>query len=610
MALISVHPSRGSKVFFALVAMAALGSKFWKRHETRVINRDGPVAVTAQNLALCLFGPDVNTLLPNDYPEPLEDEWRLRISEWLRAAVTAPQPNDWPARCLPSVSLLEQQLRHSRVASRRMYSAVYSVSATLDSTRTGDLTTLTQECINGIFPSRLAIVFSGVRAMSLGTRDRWQPVIPDGHRWNAPRLPDLPSFRRDFPPYASRVVLIDPSSALWLSTADGMTHRQARFNETWQTFSVGPVIPRDLPAHDGFAWAESDTGPSLITPGLSPRVLPLPDGVVPTTLDSVPSFGWDATRFGNRVIYLGLDSGTVRVTSSPLDGPVSWSPPTLVGPAESVLSATVSTTPDGPRVTLLRPRANDMVFEAFRLRLDPSPSGSSPITADNLNLHLSVAASDARAVATCTADSVRWIVVAGSLITFFRIDGSNITTVQNRNPAQRRPSKIKLQCDARRALFVARDDSSQTTPSSVLLAETSPNGSSTITPLVNHPSWETSRVWDYGLITDSVLAFVQSNFALRAWRWANASQWLPSALISTLTPSRNSVRTFTRVDTQSQGDFSIVALEGTLSTRTLAPSTDDNTDDNNQPQQRWNTTEQPFRTLAVSSNSGVSFSTH
>lgn len=603
MALISVRPSRGSWAFFTLVTLAALGSRAWRRHEATVIRRDGPAAQAAQSLALCLLGPDVNTLLPDDAQEPVADEWSFRIGEWLRAASAARQPAGWPSRCVPLIDGLETRLRRTRTARPQTYAALSQLRSILERVD-GPGAELARVSDDNSLPSSLATALADVRSLSLGTQDRWQPVIPVTGRWPAPRLPEKPRFHRSFPRGADRVVLASADALVWRSSLDGMTHRLVHDDNAWRDEVAGPAVPRDEPAREGFSRAETDVGPALVTPGPVARAIPLPTAVVPTRGDALAGYGWDVTRANGRAVFVGLDGGTLRAASAPLDGPVTWTAPVEVGHAESVLAATVSAEPEGPRVTTLRPRATDLVLEAYRLRAGDDPRQA--LAVEDLGVHRMVAASDAREALTCAAGPVRWIAVVGEPVTFFRVEGAAVTAMQGPDPSPTPARPLSLRCDGRRALLFARGEANA--PASLLLATASPDGASAANRISPAPTWGEARVWDLGLVEGAVLALVQDTTTLRAWRWSEETPWAPAAFVASLTPGRRARRAFTRVALASEGDDAMLVLEGTLTDRVAVrrPATDET---NGQPQVQWTTTVRGFRTVAVSGDRGETFST-
>ncbi|MEZ4406895.1 MAG: hypothetical protein R3A52_10510 [Polyangiales bacterium] len=603
MALISVRPSRGSWAFFTLVTLAALGSRAWRRHEATVIRRDGPAAQAAQNLALCLLGPDVNALLPDDAQEPVADEWTFRIGEWLRAASAARQPAGWPGRCVPLIDGLETRLRRTRTARPQTYAALSQLRSILERVD-GPGAELARVSDDNSLPSSLATALADVRSLSLGTQDRWQPVIPVTGRWPAPRLPEKPRFHRSFPRGADRVVLASAGCAgVALVARRDDPPARARRQRVARRGGGPRGAPRRARAR-GLLAGRDRRGPALVTPGPVARAIPLPTAVVPTRGDALAGYGWDVTRANGRAVFVGLDGGTLRAASAPLDGPVSWTPPVEVGHAESVLAATVSAEPEGPRVTTLRPRATDLVLEAYRLRAGDDPRQAMAV--EDLGVHRMVAASDAREALTCAAGPVRWIAVVGEPVTFFRVEGASVTAMQGPDPSPTPARPLSLRCDGQRALLFARGEANA--PASLLLASASPDGVSAANRIAPAPIWGEARVWDLGLVDGAVLALVQDATTLRAWRWTEETPWAPAAFVASLTPGRRARRAFTRVALASEGDDAMLVLEGTLTDRVAVrrPATDET---NGQPQVQWTTTVRGFRTVAVSGDRGETFST-
>ncbi|MDO9022956.1 MAG: hypothetical protein Q8S73_05720 [Deltaproteobacteria bacterium] len=641
MALFKVRPSRGSWAFFVLITVAAITRRQWSRHEQQVIRRDGPAAESARALATCLFGPNTAWLLREDFVEPNPNPntttnptvqvkvspgeqralWAARVGSWLRAQAAGPLSHEWPSRCVAPLDELDQRLLAASQRSPTLTLTIQNVRRILQGTAPGrlplgplgegpaaraaasqiELLKAVDDTSGASLPAQLASLFSDVRDLSLGTRDRWSPFPLRQEQFPMPPPAQVPRWR-DVPAAHEQAVLASPTVYFYRSLVDGRTHRVDFDRRSLSDTEVGSAVAWREAPRGGVLRASTEQGGALIPMEPTTRVIALPDE--PDVTRRGEAFDWQGAAGPDGLAWLTRTQGTVRLRALRFDEPGRWSEAVTLGAPESQMGAVVA--PEALdatrwRVTLLRPRAVDVAVEQHVVAVTPEGLVVTP----GPRLAPVVFAS-VQGMLTCGAEGVRYVALLGARgIAVLRIEGEQLRSAQATVEATW-GAEPTLRCDAGRALLV----SDPPTMAAAAVVVTFPVGRDpaveTVPPLPYDRG--ATRMREVLLVDDGLVAVAAHASALRAWRRPlQATRWEPGGYVGSLTPGITTVREVRSLRGVSQGRTLAVWVEGDAVTRRREPVTGEAAEGSGAQATRVVETRAPFRVLMMSEDSGRSF---
>lgn len=614
MGLFKVRPSRGSWAFFVLITVTAVGRRQWARHEQQVIRRDGPAAESARALATCLFGGDIAWVLRDEEPATQQALWSARIGSWLQTHAGGSLEHDWPARCVAPLDELDGRLQSASQHVRRTTDTVAQVRRALlrpapraeGFLRPGEdpasravawQTELLRVVDDGSLATQLASLFSDVRDLSLGTRDRWVPFPLRAELYPMPAAPEVPRWR-DVPAAHEQAVLASPTVYFYRSRVDGRTHRVDFDRRSLSDTEVGAAVAWREAPRGGVLRASTETGGAVIPLEPTTRVIALPDE--PGVTRRGEAFDWQAAASADGLAWLTLTQGTARLRALRYDEPTRWSDPVVLGAPESQMGAVVA--PEALdatrwRVTLLRPRAVDVAVEQHVVAVTPAGLVVTPGARREPVVFPTV-----QRLLTCGSEAVRYVALVGARgVAVLRVEGEQLRVAQAPMVVVWGPEPT-LRCDAGRALVVSDPPTMQATAVVVTFPVAGDPSVETVAPL---PYDHGGRLREVLLVDDGLVAVAANASALRAWRRPlQATRWEPGGYVGSTAPAIDTVRAVRSMRGVSQGRALAVWIEGdTVTRRTVAvPAEGDNPATTTVRETRA-----PFRVLMMSEDSGRSF---
>lgn len=594
MALFIVRPSRGSWIFFGLVALSALAARGYEHHERTVDRRDGPLAATAIELGRCVLG-DVETITAERTAPDALAIWTHRTADRLRVLASAPQDGGWPNQCALIADRLAMRLSSQAGHSARTIELAHTVAYQLQNVG-HDGTSLVNLADNDAFAEQLAALFMQVRTLSDRATEHWDrlPVPAAATDLAHPTVLDFERFRPVAPGW-ERMQIVGPDAVYFYARGSATTVRASFTNREFSGVALG------VPVLDGWHGealrVENNDGPMFVTPrGLEPaRVTAFPTAMAH---GSERFDAWEVASTSTTQALLSTDLGTVRLRTSPIEGALVWTPPVTIGPQESALVAVVAPEPEDTgerfRVSVLRPRIDDAWLEQYVVTLRPalpspaapsarptvanapatSPTGEHSVGVDALaGMTLEVGPPTMAAsgvvmfggrIATCASGSVRYLAIHAdrntSELSVLRIDGDEVTvTHAAANIPRERPWVFT--CDVDRALI-------ETDPSvprrGVFLAEFPRFAGASLALLEPPLVGPSPRVEALALMTDAVVAVTSNHATLRTWRLPRGErEWAVQGLIGLLDQTSRPLRTVRHIDAVASGSVLALRIEGT-----------------------------------------------
>ena len=630
MALFKVRPSRGSWAFFVLITVAAITRRQWSRHEQQIIRRDGPAAESARALATCLFGANTAWLLREDF-EPNPDPtiqvkvsaatqkalWAARVGSWLRAQAAGALSHEWPSRCVAPLDELDQRLPAASQRSQTLTQTLQNVRRALQGPAPGrvpfarpgedpadrqtELIRVVDDGSGAALPAQLASLFSDVRDLSLGTRDRWSPFPLRQEQFPMPPPAEVPRWR-DVPAGHEHAVLASPTVYFYRSLVDGRTHRVDFDRRSLSDTEVGSAVAWREAPRGGVLRASTEQGGAVIPMEPTTRVIALPDE--PGVTRRGEAFDWQAAASPDGLAWMTCTQGTVRLRALRFDEPGRWSDAVTLGAPESQMGAVVA--PEALdaarwRVTLLRPRAVDVAVEQHVVAVTPGGLTVTPGPRREPVVFASV-----QGMLTCGAEGVRYVALLGARgVAVLRVEGEQLRAAQAAVAAAW-GAEPTLRCDAGRALLLADPP----TMGAAALVVTFPVGRDPAVEMVPPLPYDRgrARLREVLLVDDGLVAVAAHATALRAWRRPlQAMRWEPGGYVGSLAPGIDTVREVRSLRGVSQGRTLAVWVEGDAVTRRTVVVTGEAAEGSGAQATRVVETRAPFRVLMMSEDSGRSF---
>lgn len=623
MALFKVRPSRGSWAFFVLITVAALTRRQWSRHEQSVIRRDGPAVESARALATCLFGADGHWILQDDTTTTQQALWAARIGSWLQAHAAGSLQHDWPSRCVAPLDELDLRLQS---ASQRSTRASYTIAqlrrglqrpppARFVFARGDDpadravawQTELLRVVDDDTLPSQLASLFSDVRDLSLGTRDRWTSQPLRAEQFPMPPPPEVPRWRDvDAPERRAaavihdQVVLASPTVFFYRSRLDGRTHRVDFDRRSLSDTEVGAAVAWREPPRGGVLRASTEEGGAVIPMEPTTRVIALPDE--PGVTRRGEAFDWQAATSADGLAWMTRTQGSVRLRTVRFEEPNRWTDAVSLGAPESQMGAVVAPEPLDPtrwRVTLLRPRAVDIAVEQHVVAVTPTG-----LVATATPRRGPLAFPSVQRLLTCGAEGVRYVGLLGPAgIAVLRVEGEQLRSAQA-TMANAWGAEPTLRCEAGRALLVSDPPTMGATAVVVTFPVGRDPSVETVPPL---PYDRGARPREVLLVDDGLVAIAAHERSLRAWRRPlQATRWEPGGYIGALAPAIGTVRAVRSMRGVSQGRALALWIEGDVVTR-RTEAVPGAAEGSGAPATRVVETRAPYRVLMTSEDSGRTF---
>ncbi len=534
-------------MFFGLVALGVAALRGWGRYERAVVRRDAPIATLTQDLTVCLLGVDAQWIVPIDHGIV------HAMGTLLRRAVSAEQRPDWPSRCVPIATQLQQRIDATANASETLRGTVRQLHDELVSASTHPME-LVALADSNVLATRLAELVVDVRTISLGTREGWSPSPPNADRWGRLAAPALLSLRPIPSEWLHTAPLTGDRFAMFHQRDGSLYVLQVRGGEMQRVTPGGLAMPVGDP-RDGALRTESDRGLAWIDTHSPARLVEAPADL---SLDGdTRDFTWDLSRTLTHRALLTVDHGSMRLRTAESTAS-RWSSATAVGIDESTTAAVVAQGPDGWRVSALRTVLDEGVLEQFTVRADGTVSPP-------LRLLSHMETFDAR-VRTCAAGEVRYLAVFGPQnLDVLRIVGGAVQT-SRAAVAWARDAAPELTCDAGRALVSASPAVQGNNPTLFQFVPEDTGQGAVIEVPAPGPN---ATVRAVRLVRDGLVALVANDGALRALRYdtrENTARWMPAGLLALASPTERLARSFTHLRAVTDGDALLVQIEGTLTT--------------------------------------------
>lgn len=623
MGLLKVRPSRGSWAFFVVITVATVTRWRWGVHEQKVIRSDGPATESARAFATCLFGPSLSWILRDDDPNavpaapgapvpPLTTEarqalWQQSIGSWLRPHASAGLDPAWPARCVAPLDELDQRLRRATERSSRLGGTITTVRRMIQRPPVGDgdprvaaHAELLRVVDDGTLAAQLALLFTDVRELSLGTRDQWSPTPLRAGLYPAPAAAEVPRWR-SVHPAQEQVVLASPTVYFYRSSWDGRTHRVDFDRHARNDTEVGSaVLWREAP-RGGVLRASTERGGAVIPMEPATRVVALPDE--PGVTRRGDGFDWQAATSAAGMAWVTrTPGGTVRLRARRWDDGPGWGDAVVLGTPQSYGGAVVSPEPLDDarwRVTALQPPAVDVVVQQYVVA---TADGAAPVVTPGARLVVEEFPTVLRTL-TCGAEAVRFAALLGpTKIAVIRVDGGHIAVAQANRTVQW-GDEPTLRCDAGRALLVSDPPVMDARAELVTFPVGRDPTVETVGPL---PYDRGTRLRELLLVDDGLVAVAANASALRAWRRPlHSARWEPGGFVGALTLSANVTRAVRSLRAVSQGRALAVWVEGdTVTRRTVEVPAPES---GGAATTRTTESRAPYRVLMMSEDSGRGF---
>lgn len=571
----TVKPSRGTVLFFALLGLGLLTRYLLQRSEERTVARHAPVTHTTRRLLRCLLGRDIERAL---WPRPEGDDarpWAHTINARLRLLVTRPQRNGWPQRCEPIARRLVERI-HADLQSPETYDTAIDVPRfiqLLGATHESAITTAE----NGRLGLALATVSIAVIKASVGTEAGWTSALaPEPTDLVDPDLPVIP-HGQTLPPSVDGATLAAPEWVLYQDANDRRAHSLLFHERAAPTDTVlGPGAPLRVspgtPSATLLATDEADALLPLDTSRPLPLALPLPVRNGAHTVDS-----WQHSKSANHRWFAYVSRGRAHIYSTPLVGATTWvdrlAPSLRDAPIAAIAlvpeeteqrpvqartnmdiddapvaasSAQSDEVPAAMSAYVLRHGAHGLFVERWHF---PAPSEQSTVrpSGDDANALLApdpvqrtILASESRslhrprALACVSGSTVHFAVASDDSYAFYRI--ANRTSRSGDIPVARLGAmsggRFELSCDEQRSLLLV-DAVGHAGAMLVYDGEREPQVLRAPLPHLSVPH----SVDAAALVPGAVLAFVRTPGSVRVFHSTDGSSWQGGTILAQLLPA-------------------------------------------------------------------------
>lgn len=573
----TVKPSRGTVIFFGLLAVGLFARYAMNRRDESIVARDAPLAHSTRRLLRCVIGRDAERML---WPRPSDDDtrpWAVKINAQLRATVTEPQDNSWPARCTPIAQRVAAKLATTPNATAAHSAAAEVVRhlETLSSSPTNAITIAE----NGRLGTALATLTIEVIKSTVGTESGWQSPLAhertDLFPVRTARIPQgntLPS-RVDGATFAA------PEWVLYQDVNDRRAHSLLFRERGGPSDAVlGAGSPLRV-AHGATAALLATDEADALLPLEAVRSAPIPLPVAVRNGEHIIE-SWQYARSMGHRWFAYVARGRLHVWSTPANGAVSWvervpntlldtpvaavalvalPEPTETTPATQVADAGVApearpNTAAAPSVGLyayiLRYAARGMSVERWSFArpaetTEPSEQGAQPTAVPRVETQpaaremvtrqvlLTERRPLARArVRACVAGSTAHFVAASDDdYAFFRVsaDGAVTGDVPTARVGALSAGRFEFSCDEQRSLLLA---DAVGRSGAMLLFDGGRDPRLLGVPL---PAIAVQRTIDAAaLVPNGVLAFVRTPGSVRVFTTTDSNSWVGGALLALL----------------------------------------------------------------------------
>jgi hypothetical protein len=556
MALFVARPSRGSWIFFALIALTALGARGFNKYERSVIQRDRPLTDLTQTVAECVLGSSAPFLLAGS----TRSEWEVAISRWMRVSIAAPELGDWPGRCHPNANSLAASLAARSAVNDPLTHAARQLSTMLAECESQGRGRCVARIDNNTLPRALATVLDGVRSMSLGTRETWNPTRHTTQTWRAvspvvaPRLTEPPNYLRD-------LRVLSGTHVAWFDSVAGSTRVAAVAPEVLGAPRSGTLLSGGAIASSGSdglrleddrhsTWAVQQEDQWLSLPMARPLEISA----------EVSRLQWDVARSGTSLALLTVDHGNalVRVTRS--NGSEPWSAPLRIGMPESVIAAVVVGESQGWRVTALVAEFSSARVLQFMVR--QNPEGLSIAAAEDAAVTRPLNLFGRRAL-TCASGDIRYLaLVSSDGMSVSRVAGSTVSTAVPTVGFAGECMPV-FTCEENRALIASAPVRREHGHFVFDFRARAPNARA-VEAVVSEQT-EVMTLHGIALVPDGFVALMSNPATLRAYRTdLAASEWVPAGILALVSSRPLINRTFTDFEIHTTGNQMAVMMRGQL----------------------------------------------
>lgn len=576
-ALMTVKPSRGTVVFFALLGAGLTARYAMNRRDDRVVQRDAPVTHATRRLLRCVLGRDAERML---WPRPADDDvrpWANAINARLRLMAANSQGDGWPSRCVPLATRVQGSLTAQRMAPS---GAFFEFTRQLTDMSASPMTAIAV-AENGRLGAALASFSLEVIKSSVGTESGWTSALPyDATDLVSPRL-SAPPLGHTLPPTVDGATLAAPEWVLYQDISDRRAH-SLLFRERGAPADavIAPGAPLRLSNHPSATLLATDDGDLLLPlESARPTPLSLPNEVRAGehTIES-----WQSVKSGGQRWFAYVSRGRLHVWSTPAAGATAWVervPPALrdvpvaaialvaapdpAEPATEPAGAAPAAPPEQGVIApdasaaltayILRHGARGTSLERWTFAPPADVATAAPATEANtaanplpnalargatvardpvqrvvISTEL-VATPRGRALSCVSGTSAHFAVASDEGYLFYSVRAGRTTTGDL--PLARLGAlsggRVELHCDERRALLFA---DTHGRPASMLLYEGEREPRLLPIPL---PSLTVERAVDaVALVPGAVVAFVRTPGAVRVLRSTDGSSWSGGALLA------------------------------------------------------------------------------
>lgn len=348
----TVKPSRGTVIFFGLLATGLIARYAMNRRDESIVARDAPLAHSTRRLLRCVIGRDAERML---WPRPSDDDsrpWAIKINAQLRATVTEPQDDTWPSRCVSMAQRVAAKLAATPNATAAHSAAAEVVRhlETLSSSRTNAITVAE----NGRLGTALATLTIEVIKSTVGTESGWQsPLAHERTDLSPVRFARVPQGN-SLPSRVDGATFAAPEWVLYQDASDRRAH-SLLFRERGAPADavLGAGAPLRVMHGATAALLATDEADALL-PLEAVRSAPIPLPAVVRSGEHIIE-SWQYAKSGGHRWFAYVSRGRLHVWSTAANGAVSWVervPNTLQDtPVASVALVAVPDPPETPQPT-------------------------------------------------------------------------------------------------------------------------------------------------------------------------------------------------------------------------------------------------------------------
>jgi hypothetical protein len=316
----TVKPSRGTVIFFGLLAVALFARYANNRREDSIVARDAPLAHSTRRLLRCAIGRDAERML---WPRPSDDDprpWAAKLNTHLRRVVSEPQGDSWPSRCVSLAQRVAAKLASTPNATAA-HSAAAEVVRHLESLALSPTSAITV-AENGRLGTALATLTIEVIKSTVGTESGWQsPLAHEATDLYPVRVARIPQGNT-ITPRADGATFAAPEWVLYQDANDRRAHSllfRERGAPADAVLGAGAPLRVTNAAAAMLATDEADALLPLEAVRSAPLQLPASVRTGEHIIES-----WQYAKSAGHRWFAYISRGRLHVWSTPANGAVSW----------------------------------------------------------------------------------------------------------------------------------------------------------------------------------------------------------------------------------------------------------------------------------------------